>query len=308
MEWVECKARAKINLTLDILAKRADGYHNIESVMHTLTLGDTIRLRLIDEPVIRLSIRGHFDVPSGLDNIAWKAAAAMRALIMASEPGHDFGAEIEIVKEVPPEAGLAGGSADAAAVLCLINKALGGIVKADAMMKLGSTLGADVPFLMNGSMAIARGIGELLEPLLGSAELPVAIAKPGRGLSTASMYKAWDCQVHGNYGKAAGIGTKSGDFIGKLNEEGFLEALGHVHNDFEAMAATEIPEIEDLKRRMLNAGAIASSMSGSGTAVYGIFRAAVCAEGAIESIKRSFSDIFTAVTTLDTYYGMPIQG
>lgn len=295
-----------MNLTLDILARRPDGYHDIESVMHTLSLADTVGVKITGGPNMELSVRGDFRAPEGPENLAFKAAETMRQHLRQQGHGADWGAEIKLVKSIPSEAGLAGGSSDAAAVLALLNEALGRPLEEGQLMRLGGILGADIPFLLQGGMALASGTGSDLRPLKGIGSYVVALAKPDEGLSTGLMYRAWDDANRSIGADAQKRGTSSAKFLKTLSAEGPRAALNCLHNGFEDLAIGMLPTIGELKRMMLEAGAISASMSGSGTAVFGIFDDEPGARRAIDEINEHFNGIFTMITGLDGDRGLPM--
>jgi len=301
-----CKARAKVNLTLDIIGRRPDGYHDIESVMHTLELGDTVGVNITDRPEVELKVRGEIKAPEGPENLAFKAAAAMREHLRQQGHKMDWGVEIELVKHIPSEAGLAGGSSDAAAVLALMDAALRNPLGEGRLLELASRLGADIPFLLEGGMALARGTGGELRPLDGLGGYIVALAKPDEGLSTGIMYRAWDAANASTAANAQKKETSSSVLLKALSAEGPHAALKCLHNGFEELAVGMLPSIGRLKRMMLDSGAISASMSGSGTAVFGIFEDEPAACRAIKSINAGFKGIFTMVTRLDGDRGLPM--
>ena len=187
-------APAKLNLSLAVLARRADGYHDLESLMVGVSLADSITVRATDEPGIRLRMSYGSrlagtalarDVPTSPDNLVVRAAEAL-----AAAAGVERGLDIDLVKQVPAGAGLGGGSSDAAAVLRAASRAWGIDWHRDRLAEIGAGLGSDVPFFFADGPAIARGRGERLEPVAGVPPLPVVIACPATGLSTAAVFAA----------------------------------------------------------------------------------------------------------------------
>lgn len=306
MAQLVCKARAKVNLTLDILGRRPDGYHDIESVMHTLELGDIVGVNITSRPEVELKLVGGIEAPEGPENLAFKAAAAMRDHLRQQGHKMDWGVEIELVKRIPSEAGLAGGSSDAAAVLALMDEALGNPLGEGRLLELAGRLGADIPFLLQGGMALAKETGGELSPLQGLKGYHVALAKPNEGLSTGLMYRSWDEANASTAVNAQKKETSSARFLKALSAEGPHAALKCLHNDFEDMAIGKLPSIGRIKRTMLEAGAISAMMTGSGTAVFGIFEAEPGARKAIDAIGSEFKGIFTMITRLDGDRGLPM--
>ncbi len=179
-------APGKINLTLDILGRREDGYHEMEMLMHAVSLENTVRLTTRDRPGICLSCSNPA-VPTGEKNLAYRAAQAFFAAW-----GHSVGLEIRVEKRVPMEAGMAGGSADAAGVLTGLNRIAGGAFSRQELCQIGLSLGADVPFCIWGGAALVQGIGEKITPLPPLKQCWLVIAKPPQGMKTANCFAAYD--------------------------------------------------------------------------------------------------------------------
>lgn len=305
MDRIWARARAKVNLTLDILARRDDGYHDIASVMHTVGLADEVGVSLNGTGVVTLRVKGA-ELPEDSRNLAWRAAASVLTAARGKGAGPSAGIDVELVKKVPFEAGLAGGSSDAAVTAHLANLALGCPLDDEELLCIAKNLGSDVPFLLKGGAALAGKSGDELIPLDLSEGLPIVIAKPRAGLPTSLMYRAWDEQnPEGRAGrKDAPTGTER--FMEALRRDGPKEALKCLHNDFEELAAIAVPEVAGLKSTMLGKGALSALMSGSGTAVYGIFEEEAEARSAEEAAKVRFDGIFTAVSKLDPVRGIPM--
>ena len=178
------KAYAKINLTLSVGEKREDGYHEIDSVMHSISLCDEVKLT--EAGGISLSIKEGL-APGGKANLMWEAAE-----LFFRETGFSGGAHMELVKQIPSEAGMGGGSSDAAAVLRGLNRMTGQQLSLAALADMGARLGADVPFCVAGGCRRCEGIGEKLTPLAGWAGLPVVIVRPGVSISTGKAYGLLD--------------------------------------------------------------------------------------------------------------------
>jgi len=305
MAWLRALARAKINLTLDIKARRPDGYHDIESVMHTIGLADEVGVRISDGPSVSLRVMGA-KLPEDPRNLAWKAADAALKAIRGKGAGDGRGVDIELFKNIPFEAGLAGGSSDAAAVLYLVNTAFGGLLGDHELSEVASGIGADVPFLLTGGIALATGTGDELTVLDPCMDAPVVLAKPATGLSTALMYRAWD-EKHGFMAdRVQERESSTRAFLRELAKKGQDGALMCVHNDFEELAVIAVPEISEIKAVMLEEGAAASAMSGSGTSVFGIFNDEQSARKALGALRRARGDIFTAYTRLDPRRQIPM--
>lgn len=255
---ITADARAKINLTLDILGKRPDGYHEVSMVMQQLEFSDVLRLR---EGPKGMGIRLLSDVPglpSSQRNLAYKAAK----LIM-DKCGVRQGVYIELTKRIPIAAGLAGGSTDAAAVLTSLNEMFSLGLGLEELCALGGQIGSDVPFCIQGGTMLATGRGEILKPLPAMPECHVILAKPQARVSTAWAYQ--------NYRpEAVEKRPETEKIIGCLTL-GDLTGVGSLLcNVLESVTMKEHADIAMLKQLMVHHGAMASLMSGSGPTVFGL--------------------------------------
>lgn len=258
MNSVVEKCNAKINIALDVIGKRADGYHNVELIFKEISLFDTVKVSLTDSGVIRLNC-DDTSLPSDDGNIAYRAAAAI-----LEEAGSDRGAEIELIKRIPHGAGLAGGSADAAGVLRAVNKLLGEPFTQDKLREIGAKLGADVPFCISGGCALAEGIGDILTPLPDFSGFAYVIVKPEASVSTKWVYENLDLSMRPKMNvKAAADWIRRGDFKAVFENSA---------NILESVTAKKFPVIDEIKNCLREHGAKLSLMSGSGTAVFGMFR------------------------------------
>lgn len=268
------KARAKINLTLDVTGKRADGYHRVRMVMQTVELCDVLTFTRIDTPGIALSC-GRPDIPSGPKNLIWKAAD-----LLLREFRPEGGIAIHLDKKIPSAAGLAGGSSDAAETMRAVNELFGlGLSERD-LCERGVRIGADIPFCIVGGTALAEGIGEELTPLPAVPVLPLVLAKPGLDVPTGAVYRKLDALSSCGHPDVDGQikAIRQGD------REGIVHTLGNV---LELVTAAEYPEIHELERFMRGQGAAGACMSGSGPTVFGIFENRECAENAAEKLRQS---------------------
>lgn len=256
---VVVEAPAKINLFLDITGKRADGYHLLHSVMQSIDLSDKIILSRMSGRGIYISC-SRARIPCDENNLAHRAASRF---LEAFGLKPDFALSIDLEKSIPSQAGLGGGSSDAAAVLVGLNAMFGIHADREALCRVGLPIGADVPFcIMGGTMGVT-GIGERLEPLAPMPDCEIVLAKPEQGVDTASAFRAYDAlksrpQIPGKEALLQSLDT------GDLN--GLASGMGNVLE-----AACPVPEVRQLKERMLQAGALGAAMSGSGSAVYGLF-------------------------------------
>ncbi len=274
-------APAKINLTLDILGRREDGYHNIKTVMQTISLCDTVSVSLRGNGEITVDC-SRKDIPCDKSNIAHKAAGRFFC-----EYREMSGADIYIKKNIPTQAGLAGGSADGAAVLVALNELCGKPFSDSELERMGALVGADVPFCVRCGTALAEGIGDKLTPLPPLGECFVVLVKPPVSISTAQAYSAVDSVC--DYSAP----SKSTDSL--LRKLADISTVGGLlFNDFER--ATALPEILALKDNILSQnGCLGACMTGSGSVVYGLFDEKTLADEAFLNLKNAYSDVYTAV-------------
>jgi 4-diphosphocytidyl-2-C-methyl-D-erythritol kinase len=266
-------AFAKINWSLSILGKRTDGYHEIDAVIQTISLHDTITLERTDDKTIRLWCDDR-SIPSHETNLVWRAAAALR-----NQYSIDWGVKIRLEKRIPSEAGLGGGSSDAAATLITLGHLWEVETSEDEFVRIAKSLGSDVPFFFLGGTARATGRGELLEPLDDASEQHLLIIKPNANVSTAKAYDAVNSPaLTSSDAKPILLRSQASDDSASF----YLDAL---HNDFEAVVFQLEPEIERAKNALLKSGAPAAMLCGSGSAVFGIFENQDAQERAIQAIE-----------------------
>ena len=256
-------AYAKINLTLSVLGRRADGYHELDTIMHSISLTDTVELS--PSGAISLTVDGR--APVGPDNLMWQAAARFFQVT-----GKQGGVAMHLVKRIPAEAGMGGGSADAAAVLRGLNRMTEAGLSEDILCRMGASLGADIPFCVTGGAARCGGIGDRLTPLPPWAGLPLLIVRPNVSVSTGQAYKEIDrLKIQRKQtSKAAERALRERD------RDQLAEALA---NDFEAALFGISPILRETKREISIAGH-PSLMTGSGSAFF------VMAEGEEREILR----------------------
>lgn len=258
MDAITGKAFAKVNLSLDVTGKRDDGYHDLKTVMQTVDLYDTLTFRKTDTGDIKLS-SASARVPLGDDNLIVKACRLVRETCGITE-----GVEIDLIKEIPVQAGLGGGSADAACTLHAMNALFSLGLTKDDLCKLGKTLGADVPFLVHGGTCLCEGIGDILTPVSAPPACTVLLVKPSAGISTAEAYATLDLKPIDRHPDT--------DALLSALENGSLKAMCEaMDNVFEPVAIRRVPEIRDLIHAMQDYGALRAMMSGSGPSVFGIF-------------------------------------
>lgn len=272
MKTVKVKCPAKLNLYLDITHRMPNGYHIMEMVMQAVNLFDTVYLTLNDTGEVTLSME---DSPISADqtNIAWRCA---RLLLDETKSSH--GVDIRIHKEIPSEAGLGGGSADGAGVLVGLNALLSSPLRTERLIELGARVGSDIPFCIQGGTAMVRGYGEILEALEPLDDCCILIAKPEKGVPTAECFARYDAS-----GKPYGIpGTP---LIKKaINADDLSAVCKLLYNALEE--AADLPEVQEIRQIMLESGAAGSRMTGSGSAVFGIFPRSEQLENASRTLKK----------------------
>lgn len=252
MKTLRIKAAAKLNFSLDILGIRPDGYHEMDMVMQTIDLFDDVELSKAG--TISVFSDGS---PDGPENLVWKAAEAFfRA---AKRSG---GARIRLTKRIPAQAGMAGGSADAAAVLIGLNALYDACLSPEALRDAGLSVGADVPYCLIGGTARVRGIGEIVEPMPPFLSGYLVVAKPAIGISTAEAFRRFDRAENLRHPDIAALLS--------VMEKGQLDALSlFMENVLEQSEQNET--VETLRQELLKNGALAARMTGSGSAVFGLF-------------------------------------
>lgn len=278
MNNMTLKARAKVNLALDVLGKRADGYHEVKMIMQQIDLFDEIQLEEI--PYRGIYIETNLDyLPNNEDNIAYKAAD-----LMIKQYNIEKGIYIRINKNIPVSAGLAGGSTDAAAVILGLNALWDLNIDKTELLKLGVKIGADVPFCLIGGCALAEGIGEKLTPITG-LDCFVVLCKPNIRVSTADVYKKLKLEKLKSH-------PDIDSMIHHIKEDQFDKIRKNMVNVLETVTISEYPIIYSIKKKMLECQAEASLMSGSGPTVFGIFKDYERAKSAYENLKRLYNETF----------------
>ena len=292
---MERLAYAKINLFLDVEGIRADGYHNILSVMQTVSWFDRIFIEQTKTSGICLSCTDA-SIPTDRANTAYRAAE-----LFISRLASPIGIQIHIEKHIPSSAGLAGGSADAAAVLLGLNEITGNAFSQEALLQMGAKIGADVPFCMIGGTQITKGIGDVIEPFPAMPSCHLVCAKFGEGVSTPEAYGAIDKQ--NDFFKAPSVKHDRLAFLKKGFEKGDLNCLSDgTFNIFEKTVEEARPSIALLKETLINAGAKVAMMSGSGPSVFGVFEDKMQAEQACEAVQN-MGAICAICTPIPAYGG-----
>ncbi len=279
---ITVKAPAKINLTLHITGKRPDGYHTLKSVMQSISLCDIVTVGLNGNAgTINISCTDP-SIPCDSRNIAFRSAEAFYNAAGIENAGID----IHIEKNIPSEAGLGGGSADGAAVFYALNQLYGAPFTEDKLCSISSAIGADIPFCIKGGTVLCEGIGEIMTPLKPLPDCFIVIGKGNEGISTKEAYAAIDSNPEATYC----------DFDTAIFKGSIEKIASHCSNAFEKVSPLD--EIRRIKGLMLGSGALCSVMSGSGSAVYGIFRDKPTAEEACAILAED--GYFSALCTPET--------
>lgn len=285
MALAEVPAYAKINLTLDVLGKRPDGYHELCMVMQTVSLADMVRVETSAVDGLRVSTNLSF-LPNNEKNLA--AAAALR---FREATGLDLGGlTIHIEKHIPVCAGLAGGSADAAAVLRALNSLTGAGLSPEVLAEMGETVGSDVPYCVLGGTALAEGRGERLTPLPPLPPCWVVLCKPDFSVPTPKLFAQLDSVKLRRRPDTAGLtaALAAGDLRG---------AAMRMYNVFEDVLPPQRRRmVEEIKTALIGAGALGASMSGTGPTVFGFFSGEAVARAAWEELRRDWRETFLAQT------------
>ncbi len=268
---MKLKAYAKINLTLDVTGKREDGYHTLDTVMQTVSVWDELEIKKINKPGIRLFCNREY-LPVDTKNTAFRAAQYFFEHCGITGQG----LTIHIRKYVPSRAGMGGGSADAAAVLHGLNKMFKANLPLETLVELGAKVGADVPFCVVGGTCRCQGIGEQVEPVAPMPDCWLVICKPPAGMSTPRAYALID-QFPLTRVQATGkmVNLLAGGDLRRIGE-------GLANRFDETM---KLQQVREIKRILLSAGALGASMTGSGSAVFGIFDSEEAARASMQRLE-----------------------
>ncbi len=277
MSYLELKAHAKINLSLDVLGKREDGYHELRMIMQTVALHDTVQLEAVPDGIVLECSTGW--VPVDRTNTAWKAAELLKCKFNIKS-----GIKIRIIKRIPVAAGLAGGSSDAAAVLRGVNELFALGLSPDELRQLGKQVGADVPYCISGGSMLAEGIGEKLTKLPDFSGIDIVLIKPRISVATSWVYG--NLQVMEISDRERPDTELLSDALNKRNIRVVAENMKNV---LESVTIPKHAIVQNAKDRLLEFGALGSMMSGSGPTSFGIFpdeKSAVEAFGKLSGDKR----------------------
>ena len=288
---LELKAYGKINLGLDVVRRREDGYHEVRMIMQTVRVYDAIELNRTEEEGIRLSTNLYY-LPDNENNLGYRAAK-----LLMDEFGIRDGVEIKMKKFIPVAAGMAGGSSDAAAILFGVNKMFGLGLSKQELMERGVRLGADVPYCIMRGTALSEGIGEILTPLPPMPQCRVLIAKPAVSVSTKHVYESLNLPSLGAEAHPDIDAMRAA--IEKKDLSGVVSQLGNV---LETVTIPENPVIQTLKDKMMEMGADGSLMSGSGPTVFGLFTNQTAAQAAYEELRYGSSQDLAKQGYLTSFY------
>lgn len=280
MNCIELKSRAKINLSIDVLGKRKDGYHLVEMIMQTIDLYDVIKIRELssDDIIIKSNSK---DIPLDETNIVYKAINLLRDKFNINK-----GIEVFLQKNIPIAAGMAGGSSNAAAILVGLNKLWSLNLSELDLQELGLNLGADVPFCISGKTALAKGIGEELTFVKGlPKDISILICKPEIFVSTKDVYEGLDLnniQIRPNNEK----------LLEYLKEEDVSSLAENMVNVLEGVTSNSYIEIKDIENTMMENGALGSMMSGSGPTVFGLYKNREDALSCKKNLLRKYKQVY----------------
>jgi 4-diphosphocytidyl-2-C-methyl-D-erythritol kinase len=266
-------AFAKINWSLRVLGKRADGYHEIDTLLQTISLHDTLRFQTTDDSRISVWCDDRA-IPSDERNLVWRAAAALQGGY-----GEKHGVRIRLEKRIPAQAGLGGGSSDAAVTLVALAHLWRIEVQGNELLEIAEGLGADVPFFLIGGAARAHGVGKTVSSVVDLGETYLLVLKPAASIATGDAYAALNSPaLTTSDAKIILSSSQADDLSGKLNPK-------LLHNDFEAPVFQLEPEIKRAKTALMKSGAQTALLAGSGSAVFGVFENKHAQERAIQAIE-----------------------
>lgn len=285
MDEFTIQAPAKLNLTLDVLGRREDGYHDLKMVMQSITLADRLTLRPGRAPGIQVSSSFHF-LPTGEKNLAGKAAVCFYQAL--GRPARDL--DISITKHVPVCAGMAGGSSDAAAVLRALNRLEGDPFSPEELAHVGEAVGSDVPYCVLGCTALAQGRGEVLTPLSPLPHCWVVACKPDFPVSTPELFARIDsCRIRRR--------PDADGLMAALEQGDLMEVARRMYNVFEdVLPERQLARVADIKNTLIQQGALGANMSGTGPTAFGLFSSQSQAQAAYDALKQRYQEVFLAET------------
>lgn len=267
------KANAKINLALDVLGERPNGYHDVKMIMQSVDLYDELNIEKAGDSSIIITCENN-ELECNESNLIYKAAKRIMEYV-----GRDDGVRIELTKNIPIAAGMAGGSTDAAATLVGLNQLFNYGLSNEELREIGVKLGADIPFCIEGGTYLSEGIGEILTPVEPAPDCYLVIAKPDISVSTKFVYDNLILDEHTPHPDVDAM-------LDAIKAGNLMDVCGNLGNILELVTVDAYPVIADIKRILLEEGAINSLMSGSGPTVFGIFDSKDKAEKALEVLHK----------------------
>ena len=279
---MKIKAYGKVNISLDVVGKREDGYHLLSMIMQNIDLYDEIEVEKQECGLILECNKSY--VPVDNRNLAYKAAEIFKERYDIVD-----GVKINIEKNIPVSAGLAGGSTDAAAVLKVMNKLFNVNATEEELMELGLKLGADIPYCIHGGTALCEGIGEIITPIKPFRDKIVVLVKPAFGVSTKEVYKNFNLEKVKQHPKTAEI-------INAIENDDLNFVASNMKNLLENVTLRKHKILIKIKEEMNACGAINSMMSGSGPTVFAFFDDMLKAQRCFEKMKKKYSDVFITRT------------
>jgi len=281
MKEIEIKSPAKINLGLRVLRKRKDGYHEIETILQMISLYDDILIRESDKEI---KVFCDDETLKGRRNLAYTAAKVIK-----EKSKRKSGVDIFIKKNIPVGSGLGGGSSNAASVILGLNRLWELDYSKERLMEIAKFLGSDVPFFINGPVAIARGRGEIINPIKKVEKMHLILVIPPQPISTEWAYKNLNLKL---------TSIPSGSTLYRLNLSKINNIQDYLHNDLEEVVKERLPDISEIKKKLISLGSKGVAMSGSGSSVYGIFEEYDMCLKAYEIMKKErWRIIFTETLT-----------
>ena len=279
---MKIKAYGKVNISLDVVGKREDGYHLLSMIMQNIDLYDEIEVEKQECGIILECNKSY--VPVDNRNLAYKAAEIFKERYDIVD-----GVKINIEKNIPVSAGLAGGSTDAAAVLKVMNKLFNVNATEEELMELGLKLGADIPYCIHGGTALCEGIGEIITPIKPFRDKIVVLVKPAFGVSTKEVYKNFNLEKVKQHPKTAEV-------INAIENDDLNFVASNMKNLLENVTLRKHKILIKIKEEMNACGAINSMMSGSGPTVFAFFDDMLKAQRCFEKMKKKYSDVFITRT------------
>lgn len=279
MKIVKFRSPAKINVRLDVLNKRTDGYHDLRMINTAINIYDEIECELIERG-IQVECENDTHVPNGEKNIVYGVAKEILAY-----SNKNIGVRIVIKKNIPSAAGMGGGSSNAASVLMGLNELLRINLSKDKLMKIGLRFGADVPFFIFGGPAVATGVGETLAKIKKMPKLPLVLVSPNIRVQTK-----WAFERYGVANDNRPISVSSGDDSLPVQYATKKSLIKYLNNDLERITCEKFPVVKEIKDTLFKSGALGCQMTGSGPTVFGIYSTIEEAETASRKIQNKFSD------------------